>query len=206
MIASAQISSPLRLLELSAGMPVNALFYSQDYDLIYARTADEREGYVPRDHCKPVVMLLEVEEGAKSSDFNDDDSIKYHSLSSNTDYENLETDSNSGNAVGGGGEVNPYAAIVGCGVASSDFSFCPVRVVDSDTRDSGYRSDMEAASAVNDYEVAGGDEGVVASDLERMQSRSRVPISISNSSDLTVMSEKKVRLEINLFFCGVFWN
>lgn len=49
----------VKLIELSRGVPVNAQFYQSDLDLIYVRTADEIEGYVPRDHCKPV-MATEV--------------------------------------------------------------------------------------------------------------------------------------------------
>ncbi len=201
------MSSNLKLLEVIPGMAVNALFYSTELDIIYAQTADEREGYVPRDHCKPVVLTLDAEE---KSALNDNDSIKYHSLSSNTDYENLGAVNSDNNNNGGSSEVNPYAAIVGSGMVAGEFGFCPVKVTNSDTRDtrdSGYRSDVETNNAANDYEVAGSDvvmghenslvvKPFVANDLENMKSRSRVPISISNSSDLTVMNEKRVILII----------
>ena len=48
----------IKLIDLNKGVPVNALFYTVEFDLIYIKTADEREGYVPRDSCKPITAGL----------------------------------------------------------------------------------------------------------------------------------------------------
>lgn len=44
----------VRLIELSKGVPVVALFYLTCLDLIYVKTVEETLGYVPRDSCRPI--------------------------------------------------------------------------------------------------------------------------------------------------------
>lgn len=197
------------LLDLNQGVPVNALFYIPDFDLICVRTSDEFEGCIPRDDLKPVLSA-----GFGSSNQNnnatncmndcksEDGSIKYHSLSIGTEYENLRTED---------GE-NPYAAIPVDIASQSSGSQQPnydyyAKQPNSgngtrDTRDSGHSSDSENMTQFqtnNDYETT--DDAVVAtatatttetvSCLENMQSRSRVPISLgSESLNLTVMNNK----------------
>ena len=52
------------LLEVGRGVPVNALFYIADFDLVCVRTADECEGCVPRDDLKPILASGFGYEGA----------------------------------------------------------------------------------------------------------------------------------------------
>lgn len=57
MLLSTKFSSSglnVRLIELAKGVPVNALFYLSNLDLIYVRTAYDTEGYVPRECCRPI--------------------------------------------------------------------------------------------------------------------------------------------------------
>lgn len=48
----------VRLIELNQGVPLNAMFYLSDLDLVYVRSydadANELEGYLPRNCCRPV--------------------------------------------------------------------------------------------------------------------------------------------------------
>lgn len=44
----------VRLIELSQGIPVVALFYLTCLDLIFVKTAEDAIGYVPRDCCRPI--------------------------------------------------------------------------------------------------------------------------------------------------------
>lgn len=231
----------MRLIDLDHGVPVNALFYSTDFDLIYVRTAEEIEGYVPRDNCKPIVASEEKAnnggkncvnndhdinsgnliqscyaalpgnfENYKENDMNcsgEDGSIKYHSLSIGTDYENVQND-----------DENPYSNIPIESETNSrekidqNFDYLCAKTHDlvknlnsdtRDTRDSGYRSDAENANQFsnnlldNDYEntvdyvidnLAA--ESHVGKCLENMQSRSRLPISVSSNLNLTVMNDR----------------
>lgn len=199
------------LLDLNEGVPVNALFYIPDFDLICVRTSDEFEGCIPRDDLKPV---LSSGFGSNHNQNNnttscmtdcksEDGSIKYHSLSIGTEYENLRSED---------GE-NPYAAIPVDIASQSSGSQQPnydyyAKQQNSgngtrDTRDSGHGSDSENMTQFqtnNDYETT--DDIVncatkttttteTASCLENMQSRSRMPISLgSESLNLTVMHNK----------------
>lgn len=198
----------IRLLDLNQGVPVNALFYIPDFDLICVRTADEFEGCIPRDDLKPVLssgfgfsnhnnVTSRTNTDATSCRADDckseDDSIKYHSLSIGTDYENLRIED---------GE-NPYSAIP-VDVASQSSSQQPnydyyvkqqnVGNATRDTRDSGHSSDSENMTQYqnNDYETASDvncGPTMTNSCLENMQSRSRMPISLgSEHLNLTVMN------------------
>ena len=126
----------------------------------------------------------------------EDGSIKYHSLSIGTDYENLRADE---------GE-NPYSAIpvdIGTQSNQTHFDYYARNIGNGtrDTRDSGHGSDSEnvtqfSGNQNNDYEttvecgamVLEGAE-ICKKRLENMQSRSRMPISLgSESLNLTVMN------------------
>ena len=52
---SAMQCTDMMLMDLNRGVPVIALFYVTDLDLIYVRSADDFEGYVPRDNLKPIL-------------------------------------------------------------------------------------------------------------------------------------------------------
>lgn len=216
----------VKLIEINRGVPVNAQFYQSDLDLIYVRTADEIEGYVPRDHCKPV-MSSEVKNDQsnqsknqstncssytttdtnETNDRNTDNSIKYHSLSLSTEYENINLDD---------GE-NPYSNIVNNTDSESSIqekancrfeSYCnnqdnvkSAQPTTWLTRDSGYRSDVENGAhlsnqLVNDYDMNGDcvmgeiKEENIDKCLANLQSRSRVPISIRSNLNLTVMHDQ----------------
>ena len=126
----------IRLVEINKGVPINALFYLSDLDMIYVKTynldGDDLEGYVPRQSCKPI-NSKELKLGtlnnyhSKSTESNNihlipgdyslsnitntnnttnllnsiaidtnsmpnnDDSIKYHSLSTEMEYDNINS-------------------------------------------------------------------------------------------------------------------
>lgn len=108
-----------KLIALNQGEPVNAMFYSSDLDLIYVRTADDLEGFVPRTYCKllfqnenhnhhlneylqPVMAGSERNCGANDPN----ESIKYHSLSA-SEYDDLNEEHVYSNIVS---DLNPRAS------------------------------------------------------------------------------------------------
>jgi hypothetical protein len=98
----------VRLIEIVKGVPVNALFYLSNLDLIYVRTADELEGYVPKDCCKPVSCSINI---------------------SNNSSQNASINNNNNNTTG----VNTTVAKSSNYVESlgSDFNFIPIQNYDS---------------------------------------------------------------------------
>jgi hypothetical protein len=52
------VGSSLKLIEITKFVPINALFYLSELDLIYVRAADEIEGYMPRGCCKPIPSTM----------------------------------------------------------------------------------------------------------------------------------------------------
>ena len=100
--------SDFKLIILNKGEPVNAMFYVSDLDLIYVKTADDLEGFVPRSYCKlfstnennfneylkPVMIensynsSYNTNNGNKNYGSDHNESIKYHSLSS-SEYDDL---------------------------------------------------------------------------------------------------------------------
>ncbi len=133
----------IRLVEINKGVPINALFYLSDLDMIYVKTynldGDDLEGYVPRQSCKPINskefklgtlnnyhsksaesnnihlipgdyslsnitntnnttnLLSSIAIDANSMP-NNDDSIKYHSLSTEMEYDNINSNQEDGYA------------------------------------------------------------------------------------------------------------
>lgn len=187
----------VRLVDLLIkGVPVNALFYLSNLDLIYVRTADELEGYVPRECCRPIsccncsslpviasnnIMSISSSKSlpplvAATSHFNDqynfvpitnnnadNESIKYHSLSS-SEYDDLIETSNSS-------------------------AGCPQPPSFKAVRDSGYKSEFEVNQDTdNCVKVVNNVPGTPSSSkkLEKMQSRSRIPVTIGEGSNLNL--------------------
>ena len=221
----------VRLIEIVKGVPINALFYLSNLDLIYVRTAEELEGYVPKDCCKPISCgALSVTNSscsnnanlttncnsntnmAKSanyieslSEFNfkpiqdvapimdtyrqpEHDSIKYHSLSS-SEYDDLIEAAAASSATpasccsnnnGQKGEENNRGPQFG------------------KMRDSGYKSELEAQplnnkfSDENDYFCLNVNCAAkpTSQSLLKMQSRSRLPISVGSNLNLTLMDHQ----------------
>jgi hypothetical protein len=208
----------VRLIEIVKGVPVNALFYLSNLDLIYVRTADDLEGYLPKDCCKPIICCKIInqndyiseqvgcESAIKTSenssvefnfipiqenvngDMTERDSIKYHSLSS-SEYD----------------ELNEQHAQNQEHESKEDYTLYK-------TRDSGYKSELESNNAntrlslygkqqmnppvteTNDYfslTEQNYDTNKKLSPQKYListQSRSRLPISVSSNLNLTLVN------------------
>ncbi|CAF0740674.1 unnamed protein product [Brachionus calyciflorus] len=217
----------VRLIELQKGVPVNAMFYLSNLDLIYVKTADDLEGYVPRDCCKPITCSNEINPkkitipnkvgfrplksissdtdtlNTNSNNYSDEksnvnDSIKYHSLSIESEYDDLIESNNNNNE-----EENMRPTKIksnlpsyhfdnnnsNFSVLNPDYSLCKYR-------DSGYRSEIEnnITNFSSNYKIL--DENFDNFDtktskcLLSMQSRSRLPISIKSNLNLTLMDDQ----------------
>jgi hypothetical protein len=98
----------VRLIELNQGVPLNAMFYLSDLDLVYVRSydtdANEQEGYLPRDCCRP----LHAREQAPGGSFNSRRTGDADSCLANSDEYSLATNTNtlSTNESSGTGNVN----------------------------------------------------------------------------------------------------
>jgi hypothetical protein len=230
---SAQHSS-LKLIVLTKGEPINAMFYFSELDLIYVKTADDLEGFLPRSHCKLFSQnentfneylkpKLNYTESCHSSinsasinkaqlygSHNDhNESIKYHSLSS-SEYDDLNEEHVYSNIPINEPRLenlqtflqpitNSFTTIEADERRISNlYQIKPVRY------DSGYRSDdVENSSIhpnsilVNDYEEKGScminkceiSPEKMNQHLFSMQSRSRLPISISSNLNFEIMDD-----------------
>ena len=115
---------------------------------------------------------------------NDDGSIKYHSLSINADYENIQTE-----------DENVYSNIP---IETEINTQNRVNQKSTGNRDSGHSSESEnmtqlSPNQYNDYKKVTINSGSAKEEdrcLENMQSRSRMPISIGSNLNLTVMNDK----------------
>lgn len=237
-------------------MPVNALFYLSNLDLIYVKTADDLHGYVPRDCCKPITansnestvnsnlsssnssscstssasnnlkpMFIQtnpefskfkpIESDTLNTNLNNystddksnvNDSIKYHSLSIESEYDDLiesnEEFTNSKQNYRRNQECFVYDSSVHSFLDQNTQQAIDYSVYKY--RDSGYRSEIEnnmTNFSVNNYRVLDDfEENQVNSpekspkntnkNLISMQSRSRLPISIRSNLNLTLMDEQ----------------
>lgn len=212
----------VRLIELQKGVPVNAIFYLSNLDLIYVKTADDLEGYVPRNCCRPIISsndfsMRKNQPSAKplvgfrpvksissdtdtlntnSNNYSDEksaanDSIKYHSLSIESEYDDLvepidepKSKSKSNNNYLAGYDHSQFS------VLNPDYSLCKYR-------DSGYRSEIEnnmTNFSANFKILDDSQEKLDKSSkcLLSMQSRSRLPISIRSNLNLTLMDENEL--------------
>lgn len=212
----------VRLIELQKGVPVNSIFYLSNLDLVYVKTADDLEGYVPRNCCRPIISGNELSMqksqpkpktlvgfrpvksigsdtdtlNTNSNNYSDEksaanDSIKYHSLSIESEYddlvelkeENLPRPKSAKNNYLAGYENNHTQF----SVLNPDYSICKYR-------DSGYRSEIEnnMTNFSSNYKILDESQDRVDKSskcLISMQSRSRLPISIQNNLNLTLMDD-----------------
>ena len=226
---------------LAKGEPINAMFYLSELDLIYVKTADDSEGFLPRSHCKLFSQnentfneylkpKLNYTESCHSSihsasinkaqfygshaDHNE--SIKYHSLSS-SEYDDLNEDHVYSNIPVSEPKLdNPHMFLQPITNSfttieaderriSNLYQIKPVRY------DSGYKSDEvensttthNAANSilVNDYEERSNCMIInkcevppekMNQHLLNMQSRSRLPISISSNLNFEIMDDNQM--------------
>jgi len=87
----------VRLIELNQGVPLNAMFYLSDLDLVYVRSydvdANELEGYLPRNFCRPIYAREPVTTSG-SSTFNTKKTGDADSCLVNSDEYSLATNTN----------------------------------------------------------------------------------------------------------------
>lgn len=212
----------VRLIELQKGVPVNSIFYLSNLDLVYVKTADDLEGYVPRNCCRPIISGNELNMqksqlkpkpivgfrpvksissdtdtlNTNSNNYSDEkstanDSIKYHSLSIESEYDDLvepkeeniiRPKSAKKNYIGGYDNNHTQFSVL-----NPDYSMCKYR-------DSGYRSEIEnnMTNFSANYKILDDSQDKLDKSskcLLSMQSRSRLPISIQSNLNLTLMDD-----------------
>ncbi len=175
----------VRLIEIVKGVPVNALFYLSNLDLIYVRTADELEGYVPKDCCKPISCSINISSSNASSQ---DVSINNTNNNNNTTTGLNTTVAKSSN----------YTENMGGG-SSSDFNFIPIQnqfVKNNDDHDSiKYHSlsSSEYDDLIEPSEGDGQSNGNAASNIPAVNSSSQINYSMYKTQDSGYRSEFESR-------------
>jgi len=207
---SKENSHLFKLISLSKGEPINAMFYLSDLDLIYVKTADDLAGFVPRNYCKLFSQnetifneYLKPELATMIQNINNNqhnESIKYHSLSS-SEYDDLNEEHIYSNIPVKQQHFNPQTFLKpNESIINNELNENKDRRFSNlyQTSDSGYRSKgAENILLVNDYE-----EGCIIDKFEvspekinqrllSMQSRSRLPISISSNLNLELIGDKQ---------------
>jgi hypothetical protein len=151
------------LIEIVKGMPVNAQFYITDYDLIFIKTADEQQGYVPRIFLRAIKNIYDNNE----NNVQDNDSIKYHSLSlspsDKVNYEHLDNQIDN--------NQNEYSCLS----------------PSSTNIDSKSLNDYQDLATISNDSIEEVENQI---DLVNLKKGSRLPISIKSSLNLSLMDKK----------------
>lgn len=225
----------VRLIELQKGVPVNALFYLSNLDLIYVKTADDLEGYVPRDCCKPIsgndtASISSSNTNSKQLYHHDNSEFNFKPIQANRDTDTLNTNSNnySNDKSSGNDSIkyhslsmeSEYDDLIETNEEFNNLKLQKTRILNQQFeqqkhpeysiykyRDSGYRSDNTNYRVLDDYE----ENSIVSPEknaktenkcLLGMQSRSRLPISIRSNLNLTLMDDqtnKQNQFEPNVY-------